>query len=222
VVLELYKVLQKFGYIDKKTREMPAEILKAVHDALYSEVPYEIVLIYVHVLQWVATYGVTAYYKEEFGVEFPIEPEIELEFGATEDKSYKWNWTDAHLKECLANTLKDQKAIGTLKEDPDEVLKKIYAVYDDAGEARVPRDQLSDPGRLARTQGQEEGQEEGSSRSMSNIVFNSGAGAVGKTSVVTRTLALAPAYNATSCRCRRSPVRCMPSWASRPRSRQRR
>jgi DNA polymerase I-like protein with 3'-5' exonuclease and polymerase domains len=131
VVLELYKVLQKFGYIDKKTREMPAEILKAVHDALYSEVPYEIVLIYVHVLQWVATYGVTAYYKEEFGVEFPIEPEIELEFGATEDKAYKWNWTDSHLRECLANTLKDQKAIGTLKEDPEEILKKIYSVYDD-------------------------------------------------------------------------------------------
>lgn len=131
VVLELYKVLQKFGYIDKKTREMPAEILKAVHDALYSEVPYEIVLIYVHVLQWVATYGVTQYYRDEFGVDFPIEPEIELEFGATEDKAYKWNWTDAHLKECLLNTLKDQVAIGILKEDPDKVLKKIYAIYDD-------------------------------------------------------------------------------------------
>jgi DNA polymerase I-like protein with 3'-5' exonuclease and polymerase domains len=131
-VLELYKVLKEFGYIDKKTREMPAEILKAVHDALYSEVPYKIVLIYVHVLQWVATYGVTEYYKEEFGVEFPIEPEIELEFGASEDKAYKWNWTDSHLKECLLNTLKDQKSIGVLKEDPEEILKLIYSVYDDA------------------------------------------------------------------------------------------
>jgi hypothetical protein len=131
VVLELYKVLKKFGYIDKTTREMPAEILKAVHDALYSEVPYDIVLIYIHVLQWVATYGVTQYYRDEFGVDFPIEPEIELEFGATEDKAYKWNWTDAHLKECLFNTLKDQKAIGTLKGDPEAVLKQIYSVYDD-------------------------------------------------------------------------------------------
>jgi DNA polymerase I-like protein with 3'-5' exonuclease and polymerase domains len=131
VVLELYKVLKHFGYIDKTTREMPADILKAVHDALYSEVPYEIVLIFIHVLQWTATYGVTAYYKDEFGIEFPIEPEIELEFGADESKAYKWNWTDAHLKECLQNTLKDQVVLGTLKEEPAEVLKKIYAVYDD-------------------------------------------------------------------------------------------
>jgi DNA polymerase I-like protein with 3'-5' exonuclease and polymerase domains len=130
VVLELYKVLRKFGYIDNTTDLMPAEILKAVHDALYSEVPYNITLIYIHVLQWVATYGVTQYFKDEFGIVFPVEPEIELEFGATEDKSYKWNFTNEHLKECLFNTLKDQVVIGTLKEDPAKVLKKIYHDYE--------------------------------------------------------------------------------------------
>lgn len=132
VVLELYKVLKKFEYIDKKTREMPAEILKAVHDALYSEVPYEIILIYVHVLQWVATYGVSAYYKEEFGIEFPVEPEIEIEFGATEDACYKWDWSDGNLKECLLNALKDQEKIGVLKDKPEKVLKQIFEVYDNS------------------------------------------------------------------------------------------
>lgn len=132
VVLELYKVLRKFGYIDNSTALMPAEVLKAVHDALYSEVPYEIVLIYIHVLQWVATYGVSQYYKDEFGIEFPIEPEIEIEFGATEDACYKWDWSDFNLKECLLKTLEDQVKIGTLKEDPKKVLKKIFKAYDNS------------------------------------------------------------------------------------------
>lgn len=129
VVLELYKVLMKFGYIDKKTRVMPAEILKAVHDAVYSEVPYEIILIYVHVLQWVATYGVTKYYKDTFGIEFPVEPEIEIEFGATEESAYKWDFSKDNLKECLLLALKDQKAIKRLDEEPEVVLKRIYKVY---------------------------------------------------------------------------------------------
>ena len=129
IVLDLYKVLRKFGYIDNKTKLMPAEILKAVHDALHSETPYDIVLIVIHVMQWVATYGVTEYYKTEFGIEFPIEPEIELEFGATEDKMYKWNFTNSNLRECLLNTLKDQVTIGTLKGDPEKTLELIYSGY---------------------------------------------------------------------------------------------
>jgi DNA polymerase I-like protein with 3'-5' exonuclease and polymerase domains len=132
VVMELYKVLRKFGYITGETKLMPAEILKAVHDALYSEVPYEIIIIYVHVLQWVATYGVTEYYEKEFGVKFPIAPEIEIEFGATEDETFKWNWADDNLKECLMKTLEAQVKIGTLKGDPKDVLKTIYAAYDNS------------------------------------------------------------------------------------------
>lgn len=130
LVLELHKVLMKFGYMDENTREMPAEILKAVHDANYSEVPYEIVLIFIHILQWVATYGVTEYYEREFGFKFTVEPEIEIEVGASEDAHYKWNWLDGNLKEHLKKTLEDQVKLKTLKEDPEKVLKKIYSVYE--------------------------------------------------------------------------------------------
>lgn len=131
VNLELYKVLMEFGFIDENTEDLPADILKAVHDALYSEVPYEIVLIYIHVLQWVATYGVTKYYKENFGVEFTIEPEIEIELSASEDKAYKWDWTDASLKQILQTVLDDQVAIGFLeKNKKEEAFQKIMSAYD--------------------------------------------------------------------------------------------
>lgn len=145
IAIETYKTLMKFGYMDRKTKLLPAEILKAVHDANYSEVPYEVLLIFVHIMQYVATYGVTDYYKEEFKFQFTIEPEIELEFGATEDKAYKWNWTsgdgryvkelppgfdEGTLEQCLSATLQDQaKLQGQLDEDPETIFNRIYHDY---------------------------------------------------------------------------------------------
>lgn len=116
IIEHLYDVLLEFGYIDKKTRRMPADITKAVHDALHSESPYEIVLIVTHVVQWVATYGVTKWYKDNYGTEFLVEPEIEMEFGASEDKMYKWNWTPDHLDKILKDSLEDQKKLGNCKD----------------------------------------------------------------------------------------------------------
>lgn len=129
VTLNMYKVLLKFGYIDENTEELPVDILKAVHDALYSEPKYEVILIFIHVLQWTATYGVTKYYKDTFGVEFTVEPEIEIEIGASEDKHYKWDFSDAHLKEILKKSLEDQLALRRLEGTVDEAYTKIMSVY---------------------------------------------------------------------------------------------
>jgi hypothetical protein len=128
LVIHLYEVLLEFGYIDRKTREMPAEILKAVHDALYSEVPYNISLIYVHVLQWVATYGVTEFYERTYGMKFTIEPEIEIEFGADESHAYKWDWSEAHMDELIKKTFNDQKELGLL-DNVEEAYEQFYAPY---------------------------------------------------------------------------------------------
>lgn len=127
--LELWDVLTKFGYIDNKTEEMPADITKAVHDALHTESPYEIALIMTHVIQWTATYGVTKHYEEEYGVKFTIEPEIEMEFGASEDKMYKWNWRQDDLFDILIKSLCDQKELGFCK-NPEKAYAKIVSVYD--------------------------------------------------------------------------------------------
>jgi DNA polymerase I-like protein with 3'-5' exonuclease and polymerase domains len=128
IVEHLYEVLMKFGYIDKKTKRMPADITKAVHDALHTESPYDIVLIVTHVVQWVATYGVTAWYKENYGANFLVEPEIEMEFGASEDKMYKWDWTPTQLDKILKDSLQDQNKLGNCK-DTDLAYASIMSPY---------------------------------------------------------------------------------------------
>lgn len=131
IVLEFYKVLVDLDLFDKKAKYLPSEPLKAVHDALYSETPYKFVLIYLHVVQYMATYGVTKYYKEEFGADFNVEPEVEMEFGAHEASAYKWDWSKENLEVCLRNSLKDQKEIGFLKGEIDDAYAEIMWAYKD-------------------------------------------------------------------------------------------
>lgn len=136
---ELYRTLMHFGYMDRKTRVMPADITKAIHDALHTEAPYEIVLIVLHVIQYTATYGVAKWYKDNYGVDMLVEPEIEMEIGASEDKMYKWDWTQkkwdksekpsaSSLKEILEQAVKDQAKLGFCK-DPELALEKIWEPY---------------------------------------------------------------------------------------------
>lgn len=65
---------------------------RVVHDALYYAVPYAMVLPFLHVLQYEATYGITKAFEDEFGIKFTIEPEIEIEIASRDDQSYKWDW----------------------------------------------------------------------------------------------------------------------------------
>lgn len=131
VMLEMWNVLNKFGYMDENTAKMPCEILKQVHDAQYSEVPYEIVLIFIHVLQHTTTYGVRKYFKDVFDFEFTIEPEIEVEVSATEDASYKWDWTDKGLVGIIDKALDDQVKLGDLTAETRKAAhKKIWSVYE--------------------------------------------------------------------------------------------
>ncbi len=131
IALEVYKVLEELELLDKDAKYLPTEPRKAVHDALYSETPYKFVLIYLHVLQYVATYGVTKYYAKEFDCHFPIEPEIEIEMGASEDMHFKWDWSEAHLEECLKKALAHQKEIGFLKISEEDAYKQIMWAYKD-------------------------------------------------------------------------------------------
>jgi DNA polymerase I-like protein with 3'-5' exonuclease and polymerase domains len=140
VVVEMWDVLTKFGFMDENTEVMPVDILKQVHDAQYSEVPYEIMLIFIHVMQWTVTYGVTKHYKDVYNFEFTVEPEIEVEIGATEDKHYKWNWTNINLLEIVNKTLDDQVALKDLDaESRKEAETKIWAIYEDPKYKKIRR-----------------------------------------------------------------------------------
>ncbi len=131
IAIEFYNAIRELDLLDKKAKYLPSEPLKAVHDALYSETPYKFVLIYLHIVQHVATYGVTQYYRDEFGVKFTIEPEIEIEIGAHEAAAYKWDWSHDHLETCIKSALKDQKEIGFLKDSVEKAFDEIMWAYKD-------------------------------------------------------------------------------------------
>lgn len=102
-------------------------LARCVHDANYYEVPYAMVIPFAHIMQYVATYGVTKYYKDIFGFEFNVEPEIEIEVAVTEDKSKKWSWElpefILHIQECL----KEQVALGDITaQESKHVAKLIF------------------------------------------------------------------------------------------------
>lgn len=102
---------------------------RIVHDALYFSVPYECVLPFIHILQYESTYGVTKKYKEEFGIDFLIEPEIEIEVSGREDSAYKWDWAMPNLLDAIARSILDLQSIGKLRGTPDEVLLTIFDAW---------------------------------------------------------------------------------------------
>lgn len=114
---------------------------RAVHDANYYSVPYQLVIPGMFIKQYVATYGTAEHYKEVFGWKFNIEPEIELEICAREDEVYKWDWQvtqglklkdpkkdDQSLGAIIEKSVDDQIALGVLPaEQRAKVLKTIFA-----------------------------------------------------------------------------------------------
>jgi DNA polymerase I-like protein with 3'-5' exonuclease and polymerase domains len=105
---------------------------RAVHDANYFTVPYEMVIPFIHIMQYMATNGLVDWYDEYFGFRCTIEPEIELEFSASEDKSYKWSWQIPEVPYLIHKCLQDQIALGTLDpRDLDRVFKTIMKPWKD-------------------------------------------------------------------------------------------
>lgn len=129
--VHFYWYLKKY-YEVHNLRWLPGEALKLVHDATYAEVDYIHILPYIHIVQWCATYGVTEYYAKVFKFRFNIEPEIEVEIGASEDNHKKWDWTDGHLKKIIRESLEDQVKLKLLKPDEvDSAYKKCWTGYRD-------------------------------------------------------------------------------------------
>jgi hypothetical protein len=132
IALNFYAYVERFGDPEDLTGLfLPTEVNKTVHDAAYLEVPYRYVIPIVYILQYSATYGVTAAYAKTYGIQFTIEPEIEMEISASEDKSYKWDWLDSSLKTVIEQSLDDQIKIKTLDEkDKPKALREIYSVFE--------------------------------------------------------------------------------------------
>jgi DNA polymerase I-like protein with 3'-5' exonuclease and polymerase domains len=140
IALRFYEYLEQWHPEEYETCSLlPTEIIKFVHDALYSEVPYRHVLPFLHILQYTATYGVAEYYEKEFDFPFTIEPEIEIEVGASEDNHHGWDWSDDSLRQAIEKSLDDQLQIHYLKRKKtdgtwvdttkEQALSEIYKAY---------------------------------------------------------------------------------------------
>ena len=103
--------------------------LRAVHDANYYSVRYEVVLATIQIVQYTATYGVAAWYKKVFKFTFLVEPEIEMDMGANDAEGHTWDWSLPNLGDCLFNSVIDQYNNGVLEskaEVKDAISKIIY------------------------------------------------------------------------------------------------
>jgi len=102
---------------------------RIVHDALYYTVPFEMVLPFLHILQWEATYGVAKAYKDEFGLEFTVEPEIEIEIGSKDTNAQKWGWDLPGLIQIINTSVDAGIQEGVFTQSREEILKLIYAPW---------------------------------------------------------------------------------------------
>ena len=114
-----YDTLQHSYYYIKETErdfdECFPKYSRAVHDANYFYVPYPFIIPFLHITNHVSALGLAEFYKKAFGVEFTIEPEIELEIGANDADAETWDWTLPQLADILVKSLKDQVAIKRLE-----------------------------------------------------------------------------------------------------------
>jgi hypothetical protein len=129
LVLEAYyDNLKKFKSmlgITKSDWDMRVFFSRVVHDANYFAVPYDMVVPFVHILQWQATYGVTKAYEDEFNLKFTVEPEIEMEFAGQDDQSYKWDWSMPNAVDQIKKAIADCDKLGVLEGSQDEVLDRV-------------------------------------------------------------------------------------------------
>lgn len=106
--------------------------LRAVHDANYYSVRYEVVLPTIQIVQYTATYGVAAWYKKIFNFTFLVEPEIEMEMGANDAQGHTWDWSLPNLGTCIFNSVIDQYTNGVLesKTEVKDALTKILRPWE--------------------------------------------------------------------------------------------
>lgn len=126
VMVSFYKDRQKICKMLGIAEPKPIKFNRIVHDALYFTVPYDMVVPFLHILQYEATYGVAKAYEREFGLKFTVEPEIEMEIGTKDTNSTKLDWSLPNMKAVIEASVDDGIKSGLLTGDRDEILDQIF------------------------------------------------------------------------------------------------
>lgn len=114
-----------FWQSDQSDWDMRIKYNRVVHDANYFAVPYEMMIPLFHIAQYMATYGVTKAYKDQFNVEFTVEPEVEFELGAQDANSHKVDWSLDGFIHALKETLKESEELGLLDGKKEDILQVV-------------------------------------------------------------------------------------------------
>lgn len=131
IVMQSYYRNQKRlkDLLDLEGRKFLLRFNRIVHDASYFTVPYEMVLPFLHMLQYDMTYGVTKAYKDEFNFDFTVEPEIEMEIGVKDTESHKWGWALPELLAILEKAVDKGVSDKLLSEPKADIMAKILAPW---------------------------------------------------------------------------------------------
>jgi hypothetical protein len=129
VMVSFYKDREKIGKMLGLKNLKPVKFNRIVHDALYFTVPYDMVIPFIHILQYEATYGVAQAYEREFGLKFTVEPEIEMEIGTKDTNSAKWDWSLPELRKIIESSVDEGVKSGLLSQSKDDILKEIFAPW---------------------------------------------------------------------------------------------
>lgn len=102
---------------------------RIVHDASYFSVPFEMVIPFLHILQYESTYGIANLYEKQFGLKFTIEPEIEMEVGVRDTNSHKWDWALPNLLSIIDKAVTEGCESGMYSASKTKIMEKIMAPW---------------------------------------------------------------------------------------------
>jgi hypothetical protein len=129
LIMEAYyehlEQFMEFWQSDASDWEMRTKYNRVVHDANYFAVPYEMLIPMFHIAQYMATYGVTKAYKDQFNVEFTVEPEVEFELGAQDANSHKIDWSLDGFIAALKATLVESAELDLLDGSKEDILEVV-------------------------------------------------------------------------------------------------
>lgn len=100
---------------------------RAVHDANNFVAKYEFVIPLIHIMSHQATTGAVNWYESTFGMKFNVHPEVDIEIGAHDKDSRKWDYSMKNLAEVIVKGLIDQVDIGRL--EISEVPSALATIY---------------------------------------------------------------------------------------------
>lgn len=125
------ELAEELGYSTEPEalRRLWIEFNRIVHDALYHAVPYEMVIPFIHILQWHSTFGLAAALGKEFNINFLVPPEIEMEIGVQDTEMTTWDWTMPGLAAAIDKAVVHAEKLDLLDRPATEVMQVIYKPY---------------------------------------------------------------------------------------------